>query len=92
MLWYGLYPPTLEELGFTPSEMQDTFEKVIAFYFENLGCTLPRGHTWNELAHSIQGEINDPEELLSIVNEIVIKGTKSKHVFNGLEVLKDWSA
>lgn len=55
MLLYGLSPPTLEELGFTLSEMQETFEKVVSLYFQNLGCTLTRGHTWNELAHSIQG-------------------------------------
>lgn len=72
--------------------MKETFKNVLSFYFSNIGCTLPRGHTWDELARAIQGSSEDPEFLLSIINDISLYGTKSKHVFKAIQTIKDWSS
>jgi hypothetical protein len=57
-----------------------------------LGVLFRGGHTWDELARAIQGSSEDPEFLLSIINDISIYGTKSKHVFKAIQTIKDWSS
>jgi len=93
MCMSDLSPQTLEALGFTAVETQKIFEYFVEGYFEaGLGCHFPRGHSWIELAHCIQGEINDPAGLLEIMNDIIENGTKSTYVLKGLQVLKEWRA